>query len=354
MTDRFAGVDCHPDSHTIALIDAQGRLLAQTTVPSTPDGYREALAVADGWKSVVWGLEGTGTYGRPFADYLVARGRIVYEVPGAVTKRYRKHATRPGKSDAIDAKAIAEALLSERDRLPRCFGSRDLEALRVLYDHRDRLVRERTQAVNRLRSAAMRLELLDVPVDLTALRQLIPFKKVILKRNGGGALVDAFVQQALHAADAIEFYAKRIAEIERSLRRLVKPFKELLGLHGVSYIVAAGLIGHAGDLRNCRSADSFAMRSAVAPVPCSSGRNQQVRLNRGGNRQLNRLLHVIAITQIRRASAGRSYYERKLSEGKTPRAALRSLKRRLSTVVYYRLRADLKAVKRIGPSTRAA
>ena len=145
--DRFAGVDCHPSSHPIAVIDAQGRLLAQTTIPSTPHGYREALAAIDGLGSVVWGLEGTGTYGRPFADYLVARGAIVYEVPGAVTKRYRKHSTRPGKSSPIDAKAIAEALLRARERLPRCFGSTNLEALRVLYDHRDRLVRDRTQAV---------------------------------------------------------------------------------------------------------------------------------------------------------------------------------------------------------------
>ncbi len=353
--DRFAGVDCHPGSHTIAVIDAQGLLLAETTIPATPDGYRDALATSDRLGCVIWGLEGTGTYGRPFADYLVARGAIVYEVPGAVTKRYRKHSTRPGKSDAIDAKAIAEALLSERERLPRCFGSTNLEALRVLYDHRDRLVRERTQAVNRLRSAAMRLELLNVPADLTSARKLISFKIAVAKRRGEGALVDAFIQQALHAVDAIEFYATRIADIEKRLRQLVKPFKELLRLHGISYVVAAGLVGHAGDIRNCRSADSFAMRSAVAPVPCSSGRNEQVRLNLGGNRQLNRLLHVIAVTQIsHRESTGRSYYERKMSEGKTPRAALRSLKRRLATVVYYRLREDLNTMERGVSGTRAA
>jgi hypothetical protein len=191
----------------------------------------------------------------------------------------------------------------------------------------------------------MRLELLDVPADLTSVRQLIPFRAAIATRRGEGALVDAFIQQALHAVDAIEFYSTRVADIERTIRHLVKPFKELLGLYGVSYIVAAGLVGYAGDLRNCRSADSFAMRSAVAPVPCSSGRNEQVRLNLGGNRQLNRLLHVIAVTQVsHRGTTGRSYYERKVSEGKTPRAALRSLKRRLATVVYYRLRADLHTV----------
>ncbi len=118
---------------------------------------------------------------------------------------------------------------------------------------------------------------------------------------------------------------------------------ELLDVCGVSTIVAAGLIGHAGDLGNCRNADAFAMRAGTAPVRCSSGKHIAVRLNRGGNRQLNRLLHVIALVQMSKPDRlGRQYYDRKRSEGKTARAALRALKRRLTVVVYYRLVASAK------------
>ena len=114
---------------------------------------------------------------------------------------------------------------------------------------------------------------------------------------------------------------------------------ELLAMRGVSTVVAAGLIGHTRDVRNLRDANAFAMRSATAPLCWSSGRHDAVRLNVGGNRQLNRLLHVVATMQIRNEGhPGRKYYDRKRSEGKSARAAVRSLKRQLATVVYYRLR----------------
>jgi transposase len=113
---------------------------------------------------------------------------------------------------------------------------------------------------------------------------------------------------------------------------------ELLEMRGVSTVTAAGLIGHAGDLRNCRDADAFAMRSGAAPVPNASGQRQGVRVNIGGNRQLNRLLYSIALVQLRSDDhPGRKYYDRKRGEGKSAKAAIRCLKRQLATVVYYRL-----------------
>ena len=133
---------------------------------------------------------------------------------------------------------------------------------------------------------------------------------------------------------------ERIATIETLLRPLLRRIAlELLAIHGVSTIIAAGLVGHAGNPRNIRDAAAFAMRCDTAPVSWSSGRNSTVRINTGGNRQLNRRLHLIALCQLRSADhAGRTYYDRKRAEGKTRRGALRSLKRQLSTVVYYRLR----------------
>lgn len=114
---------------------------------------------------------------------------------------------------------------------------------------------------------------------------------------------------------------------------------------GVSDILAAGLVGHAGDLRNLRDAHAFAMRSGTAPVPCSSGRNQHVRVNHFGDRELNRLLWIVAMVQLRfRQHPGRQYFDRKRAEGKAPRAAMRCLKRQLATIIFLRLREDQAAL----------
>src|ERR1700728_1924175 len=112
-----AGVDCHKDLHTVVLINGIGEVACELTVPTTIDGYRRAIEQVEAFGDAEWGLEGAGSYGRAFADALVRNGATVYEVPGSYTKRHRRHASRPGKSDGLDARAIAEAVLREADRL---------------------------------------------------------------------------------------------------------------------------------------------------------------------------------------------------------------------------------------------
>jgi transposase len=156
---------------------------------------------------------------------------------------------------------------------------------------------------------------------------------------------DALTEEIDEAISDIRRLNTAIAQLERQLRPFVRRLTpELLTLRGVSTVVAAGLIGHAGNLRTCRNASSFAMRAGAAPVPCSSGRNSSVRVNTGGDRQLNRLLHIIALVQKRTPNhPGQLYYARKRAEGKTHRAAMRSHKRQLATVVFYRLRLATRA-----------
>ena len=290
--------------------------------------------------AVEWGLEGTGSYGRAFADALLDTNAVVYEVPASFTKRHRKHASRRGKSDPLDARAIAEAVLREADRLPRCEQCDAQEAVRLRYDRRDRLVRQRTEAVNRLRDAALRLALAPIPSNLTTEVALLRTAELLDDHRGKSHTSDALIEEIDEAVSEIRRLNTAIAQLERQLRPFVRRLApELLTLRGVSTVVAAGLIGHAGNLRTCRNASAFAMRAGAAPVPCSSGRNASVRVNTGGNRQLNRLLHVIALVQKRTLNhPGQLYYARKRAEGKTHRAAMRSHKRQLATVVFYRLR----------------
>ena len=340
-----AGVDSHKDSLSIVVIDSVGKDVDRFSVGNDLASFEAAFKRVRRHGKAVWGIEGTGAYGRLFADYLVGVNAMVYEVPGRLTKRHRRFGTRTGKSDPIDARAIAEVVLREKDRLGRYYSDDVHEELRLLYDHRDQLVNARVQAINRLRTAAFRLQLGNMPRDLYREKALYLIEQRARRIKTSSTVVAAVLKEIEFAIAAIRLYNEQIAEVESAIHPLASRFSSLLEMTGVSSIVAAGIVGHTGDVRNIRNADAFAMRSGSAPLPCSSGRTDRVRLNKGGNRQLNRMLHTMAIVQRRIAGhPGQEYYRKKLSEGKSPAAALRSLKRRLATVVYYRLLDDYKGL----------
>lgn len=147
------------------------------------------------------------------------------------------------------------------------------------------------------------------------------------------------------AIERVRLLNRQFTEIEAELRPLSKQYRHLDVLVGVSDILAAGLVGHAGDLGNLRNAHAFAIRRGMAPVPCSSGRNPHVRVKHFGDRQLNRLLWLVAMVKLRFPDhPGRKYFNRKRAEGKAPRAAMRCLKRQLATIIFLRLREDQAAL----------
>lgn len=339
-----AGVDCHKGSHTAVFVNAVGQVVDRITFPTTEEGYERALTVGNRLGCTEWGLEGSGCYGYAFSVFARAEGATVLEVPGMLTKRHQRHGSRRGKSDETDAHAIAEVVLREADRLPRFHPSVLQRALRLRYDRRDRLVRERTRAVNRLRMAAVLIGVVELPRDLTSRRAARAVVDIAIRFRDEVSLhaaASAIVDDLQDAAEEVVRLTEQIRVAERQLKAMTAEFStELLSVHGVSSVVAAGLVGHAGDLRNYRNAGAFAAKCGAAPVPCSSGRHVAVRVNRGGDRQLNRLLHVIAIAQVATCEhPGRQYYDRKRAEGKTHPSAMRCLKRQLATVFYYRLSA---------------
>lgn len=335
-----AGVDAHKDTHTIVFLDRLGRQVQTLTITADQKGYAKALNAARKLRGeVTWGLESTGCYANAFARRLLECKATVYEVPGSFTKRHRQRSSRTGKSDCLDAQAIAEAVVRESDRLPRYEIAVEREALRMRCDQRDRLAAQRTECINRLRAAGVRLEL-NLPACLRSEKGLYEVD-CLVKNIKGDLVTQSLVDEIRYAIEDIRQLTDRIKEIEDLLCPMMSRLApELLAMRGVSTVTAAGLIGHAGNLRNCRNADALAMRAGTAPVSCSSGKHAAVRVNLGVNRKLNSLLHSIAIHQLRAdGHPSRAYYERKRSEGKTRRAALRALKRRLSVVVYYRLAA---------------
>ena len=163
----FAGVDTHRDTHSIVIINELGEVLDRFTIPTSSAGYTEAIARSEKHPEIEWGLEGIGSYGRSFADALLRAGKTTYEVPGMISKRSRRRLRQRGKSDVQDAHAIAESVLRERATLPRHLEEDAEEATRLVYERRDRKVRERTEKINRIRALALRLAL-DLPKDLTS------------------------------------------------------------------------------------------------------------------------------------------------------------------------------------------
>lgn len=333
--EYIAGVDTHRENHSIAVLNLRGQLITQFSITADATGYRDAVTRLADYHDLVWGLEGTGSYGRPFADVLAQAGYTVYEVPGMITKRHRRRLRHRGKSDPQDAHAIAEAVLREHETLPRHLQADAEEATRLLYERRDRNVRERTSKVNRIRALALRLEL-PVPRDLTLPGAFDTFEQLLAEQRTLGYTDYEIVDELKDLLSDLRRIAKQISELEKRMGPFVRRLApRLLELRGCSVISAAGLIGHVGATENYRSADAFASHAGAAPVVCSSGKYQSVRVATGGNRQLNRCLHTIANVQRRsEGHIGKSYYDRKRAEGKTEREALRCLKRRLATVIF--------------------
>lgn len=345
MLEYFVGVDTHQDSHSIAVLSGMGEVVDAFSIPTTPAGYAEAIARVSCRTIVAWGLEGTGSYGRCFAQELLRVGAIVHEVPGAISKRHRNRLRHRGKSDPQDAHAIAEAMLRERSSLPRLFEDDAQEALRILYERRDRKVRERTDKIEKIRAFGVRLGL-TFAKDLTTKRSIDKARALIAEQKPLGyadlELVDDLrdlLVDTEHLGEAIRALEKRLGPFVHRLA------PALLHLRGCSIVTAAGLIGHSGAMPSYRNADAYAAHAGAAPVSCSSGKHTSVRVNTGGNRQINRCLHTMANTQSRTIGhEGKVYYDRKRAEGKTHRAALRCLKRKLATVVFRTLCEPVPAV----------
>lgn len=332
------GVDSHKRSHTMVAADSNGRELASKTVRATPDGHLEALRWAQEWPTHTWALEDCRQLSRRFEADLLRAGETVVRVPPKLMADTRRSAREHGKSDPIDALAVARAALREPD-LPVAVLDGIERDVRLLVDHRDDLVAERTRAQNRLRWHLHQLEPgfdppksgLDRYVVLDRIGQLL------VGHDNTESRVARFV------LDQIRTLTRAIKDLDRELAVLVAPLAPtLLTLYGCGTLTAAKIVGETADIRRFRSEAAYARHNGTAPIPVWSG-NERHRLNRGGNRQLNAALHRIAITQLRGLEAARDYYQRRTNAGDTKTEAIRVLKRHLSNIVYRLLTHDASA-----------
>jgi len=334
------GVDTHKASLAACAIDALGRSRAERTFANSAAGHR----AFERWLRALplprrIGIEGSGSFGAALAQRLAAAGEDVREVPVILTHRERRRTGRPGKCDPADALAIARVVLRE-ERLPLVRDPLAYRDLKLLVDYRDQLIAEQTRLRNRLHSD-LQVLMPGYGAQLGRLGDLkhatsIPAARSLLARLSGVAVELTGLRLA-----RLEALAAEIAETKRRLdAALVSKHPALTSICGVGAVTAARLLGETGDPRRFRSAAAFAMACGVAPIPASSGKTQRVRLNRRGNRQLNRALFIVALTQTREHAPAREYMERKRSEGKTWNEAMRCLKRHLADVVYRAMLKD--------------
>jgi transposase len=332
------GVDPHKRSHTAAGVEqATGELRGERTVSARRQGHEQLLAWARALAHErLWALEDCRHVSGALERFLIARGERVVRVPPRLMGEARKGGRSAGKSDAIDALAVARAALREPD-LPVAFLAGAEREIRLLHDHREDLVCERTRIQNRLRWHLHELDPeLEIPPGVLDRRCWLERIERRLGRSQGTAQTRISRELLARCREL----TRRINELERELELLPETEAgELLELVGCGPLTAAKLVGEVAGVGRFAGDAKLAKHSGAAPLPASSGEKLRHRLNRKGNRQLNCALHRIAVTQARMHEPARAYLARKEAEGKSRREALRCLKRHLARTVYRALRA---------------
>jgi transposase len=344
------GVDLHKRCHTAVAIDQAGRKLATKTADATAQGHLGLLAWADGYPARRWALEDCRNLSRRLEADLLRAGELVVRVPPKLMALARRSGREPGKSDPIDALAVARAALREPDLPVACLPGPERE-VRLLIDHREDLIFTRTQIECRLRWHLHELGIEEPPAR--ALGRLRVQAKLAQSLHGQSGIVARIARELVAqvatlsaSIDALEAeIAGRVASLAPSL----------LALSGCGALTAAKIVGETAGASRFRSRAAFARYNGSAPVPVWSGNDSHHRLSRGGNRQLNAALHRIAVTQIRLDCAGSAYFQTRQDEhNDTKRKAIRALRRRISDEVYRRLRHDETARRGAGEPVAAA
>ena len=329
------GTDTHKQTHTCGAVFAQtGQLAGELTAPARKEGFAKLLAWGRSLdEERIWAIEDCRHVSGSLERFLVACGERVVRVPPKLMGQSRRGERAAGKSDPIDALAIARAALREGpETLPAAYLDEDAMQVKLLLDHREDLVKARSEDQCRLRWHLHDLwPELEIPAG--ALDRMVWLERVARKLSR--AEQGARVAIARELVREIRRRTRRTAELEREIGALVKAqAPELLDLEGCGALTAAKLIAETAGAERLGSDAKFARLAGVAPIPASSGNRVRHRLDRGGNRQLNCALHRIAVTQGRIHPPAREFLARKQAEGKSRMEALRCLKRHLARRVW--------------------
>ncbi|MFE2186288.1 IS110 family transposase [Streptomyces sp. NPDC059455] len=326
------GVDTHKDVHVAAVITATGAMLDTRSFPTTRGGYRQLLAWARAFGSLRRaGVECTGSYGAALTRYLQTEDIAVSEInqPDKATRRRR------GKTDAIDAASAAQAVLSGRATATAKTTDGPVETIRMFKMAKSSAIKSRSQAINQLKAVL-------VSADPALRESLAGLGNAKLIRHCAELRAASGTTPEAAARHTLRLLAKRILHLTEEINDLTTRITssitacapKLLDRYGVGPDTAAALLIAAGDNPERMGSEAFTALCGVSPVEASSGKTQRRRLNRGGDRQANCVLYTIVLARLRWDTRTRDYLERRITEGKTRREAIRCLKRYVAREIY--------------------
>jgi transposase len=332
------GIDAHKRSHTVVAVDELGRQLGTKTTTSTTTADHLAIMVWAGQfgKERSWAVEDCRHLSRTLERDMLGAGERIQRVPTKLMAHARDGARTFGKSDPIDALAVARAALREPD-LPEAFLDATSRSIRLLCDHREDLVAERTRPINRV---CWHLHEIDPTIE-PARRSLATTKHQRRVREHLKGNNTVIAQLSIELVDRIAQLTTRINELESELEALTATAApNLRAVRGVGPLTAAKLVGEVAGVNRFKSNDAFARYNGTAPLPVWSSNKIRHRLSRVGNRQINASIHRIALTQARHHADAQALLQRRTESGNTKKEAMRVLKRRLSDVVYRAMLKD--------------
>jgi transposase len=338
LVEVVIGVDTHKHTHTAAIVQAAtGAVLDRLAVNADADGFAQLDALAEQHTGArAWALEGSGGYGAGLARHLADRGELVIELDRPVRPKRRAGA----KSDPIDAvRAAREALARTHLAQPKTGAER--AALQMHLTVRRAAVEAGADAQRQLHALVVTApERVRTRFRGQSTRGMITTAAGLRAGRAADAELIAAITVLRALARRIRFLEAEALEHERTIRALVRTWRpDLLELPGVGPIVAATVLTSWSHPGRCRHEAAFAMLAGTAPIPASSGQTVRYRLNRAGDRQLNRALHVIALSRLRHDPATRDYAERRRAEGRSNREIQRCLKRYIGRQLYRHLEA---------------
>ena len=337
------GMDPHKRSATIEVMAADETVLGGGRFATDADGFAAMARYVSRFGERVWAIEGCNGIGHHIAMRLLAAGEEVIDVPPKLSARARVFTTGQGrKTDATDAHSVA--LVGTRmSGLRPVVNDEQLAVLRILVDRRRSLGEDHTRMVSQLHQLLLELIPGGAKKDLSA-RQARALLAKVRPRDVVGKTRRRVAAELI--ADLERIYARKKAANKELTELLAHTGTGLLDLNGIGPSGAARLLVEVGDITRFPNKAHFASWNGTAPIDASSGDQIRHRLSRKGNRQINRVLHIMARVQLRNPSQGRDYYDRKKADGKAPMEAMRCVKRRLSDIVFQQMLED--SMKQLG------
>ena len=323
------GVDAHKALHVAVALDTAGRDIARWQGPNSERAWAELVAWATGLGGPrQWGIEGAWNYGRGLAQHLVGAGETVYEVNPRWSAPGRRSARQPGKSDRLDARAVALLVWREAATLPSVAPEDETAVLDLLVTEREGALAEATRLRNQIHQLLLQLDP-QYRAQVPNLQTQAGLRAVATYQTGSPRALDQERAAAVRRlAERLRLALAQADELEQQIaRRAAADFSPLTRLCGINLLTAGALAGILGPGRRFATEAQLAAYAGVAPLEASSAGGVRHRLNRGGNRRLNAILYRIALTQARHLPEARAYLDRRKAEGKTSKEAFRALKR---------------------------